>query len=50
MNNCHQCGLPTEAIGGNILAVCIRPDCPNYGLAQIVEENMQKFFKKSEDE
>lgn len=44
-NNCHQCGKHTQGLTKDEnYAVCVRPECPNYGLLQIGEEQMDKFI------
>ena len=42
MIKCHQCGKDMKSIGGveNMhsvvsLFVCFKPECPNFGLAQV---------------
>lgn len=43
-NKCHQCRTPTIATTKDYnFAVCVVASCPNYGLAQIGEEQMWKF-------
>lgn len=44
---CVHCGLPCEAQTEEEkhYNICIRPDCPNFGLLQIDLDQIKKFNK-----
>jgi len=46
IHHCVQCLRPFEASTDDLkYMVCVREECPNYGLLQLGQEKMDEFLK-----